>query len=139
MGIRSFLRRWLGIESVEKTVKKTVKKTVGRAYQQPVRQRRTSVLSDSQYMFRAITLEQFYAKCGGFDGIERMRKTYGDYRNWLSVVSRHPKWRVCLTENTKMITKSFDDKLSAHEFLEKFIAYHERMKAKAAKSGLNYN
>jgi hypothetical protein len=150
MGIRSFLRRWLGIESVEKTVKKTVKKTVGRAYQQPVLVRlpfeQVPYQHNSTYKRFAKTVADFYTKCGGYSNIQQSERTFGDTINWCRVASRGNEWRIYVKDckirkdNEHLAySKVFSTRDKALSFQKQFIAYHERMKAKAAKSGLNYN
>jgi hypothetical protein len=146
MGLKSFLRRWLGIESVEKTVKKTV----GRAYQQPVLVKRISPVipyeQNNNYKRRTKSVAEFYNKCGGFHNLSIIEETYGDYSSWCRISTSGVEWRFRVKDyrvksNGRCMgySKSFLSRDRAQSFHRAFIAHHERMKAKAAKSGLNYN
>lgn len=144
MGIRSFLRRWLGIESVEKTVKTTV----GRAYQQPVATARMPYERVERpvrlkRISKPRTVQGYYEKIGGVKAVSNIERYYGRPENWLRIHSDNAHYRVkCITTpepKQRDITIKFTSKLEAINFRNQVIAHHERMKAKAAKSGLNYN
>lgn len=146
MGLKSFLRRWLGIEAAQTTVKKTA----GRAYQRPVLVRlpfdKVPYQHNSTYKRFAKTVADFYAKCGGYSNIELSERTFGDSSKWCRVSTSGHEWRIyvkdCKMRNDNRhlaYTKTFSTREKAVSFQKQFIAYHERIKNKIAKSGLNYN
>ena len=146
MGLKSFLRRWLGIESVQTTANTTV----GRAYHRPVMVRlpfeKVPFQHNSNDKRCAKTVVDFYSKCGGYINMKLIERTFGDTMNWCRVSIRGNEWRIyikdCNMRNDNRhfeYSKVFPTRDKALAFQKQFIAHHERMKAKAAKSGLNYN
>lgn len=145
MGIKSFLRRWLGIEPAQKTVKTTV----ARAYQQPLMVRRpyevvATMPKQRINTSRPRTIEGFYAKVGGTKSMLELER-FGDYDYILRIKSElyygKQQYRLqCRQIHARSpVAIIFDTLNEAESFKRKLINYHERMKAKAAKGGLNFN
>jgi hypothetical protein len=147
MGIKSFLRRWLGFVS-EQT---TVKTTVGRAYQQPVPVRITLnpqmlINGKRAHTARPKTVAGFYEKAGGYAVFSELEKS-SNPDLWLKIINdtnsrtRERQYRIeCMqTQGRTSITKIFPTINEAIRFKRNLLAHHERMKAKAAKGGLNNN
>jgi len=140
MGLRSFLRRWLGIESAQTTTKKTV----GRAFVKPLQLNNNTPLRE--HASKPKTVAGFYDKAGGYHAFCKLEKI-GSYDNWLRI-RQDRNWQTnniqfrmhCVLPTSKSgYSKIFKTHREASSFKSALIAHHERMKAKAAKSGLNYN
>jgi len=134
MGLKSFLRRWLGIEPAQTTVKKTV----GRAYQRPI------PIPVKSNLLKINPVIDFYNKCGGYETL-RVVESVNKKSDWVWVSTHGRDWRIIVKTTADISsgnyrkTKVFVNANEANSFKRKFLAHHERMKAKAAKGGLNYN
>lgn len=151
MGIRSFLRRWLGIETPQTPGNTPGKTKVGRTYQQPLMVRLPfeadlSSTGKRAHTSKPKTVAGFYDKAGGYIVFSKLEQL-GNADLWLRInndtnsrTGRRQYRLECLqTDGRTPITKIFTTVQEASKFKHNLLAHHERMKAKAAKSGLNYN
>jgi hypothetical protein len=92
------------------------------------------------------TVAGFYDKAGGYLVFSKLEQL-GNADLWLRInndtnsrTGRRQYRLECLqTDGRTPITKIFTTVQEASKFKHNLLAHHERIKAKAAKSGLNYN